>query len=139
MAKRKKAKKTSGRRRRVSGVNTAGLQRAAMVVAGFAAGKLASNAIDSFTKSKPLDPKIKGAILFVAGQFLVPKVLKSQLGQDLGLGMSVAGGSALLSALGIKGLGATQRYLPGISAQVNGAGVKQSINGINTRIVALAS
>lgn len=135
MAKRKKAKKTGSRRRsrRVSGIDKAGLTQAAMVVAGFAAGQLVSNAIDKMDKSGNLSkPVVKGAILVAAGQFLLPMLMKNNTGKQIGLGITVNGGAKLLSLLKIAGLGATQRvYLPapgnGVNAMVSGNGIPATI------------
>ena len=137
MAKRKKAKKATGtKRRKVGAVDKQGLMSLALVTGGAIAAQLVSNAADKIFKNKPLSPQIKGLALIGIGQFLTPMLLKGATGKQLGLGMSVAGGLKLASTFGIKGLGATPfMALPqnGISQQVAGPGIQAMVAGTNTR------
>jgi hypothetical protein len=91
------------RRRRISGM---GSSNVLMTIAGLAGGailaRIASNVI---TKAKPdLNLKLIAAAQIGLGIYL-PKILKSQLGKDLGAGMISAGGVGLVTSLGvIKGI-----------------------------------
>jgi hypothetical protein len=93
------ARKTPVRRRRISGV---GKSNSIMQIAGLAGGailaRLANNLI---LKAKPdLNGKIINAAQIGLGIYL-PKLLKSQLGKDLGAGMIAAGGLGLVTSFGI--------------------------------------
>lgn len=141
MAKRRKTKKTTSRRRsRVGAIDKAGLMQAALAVGGAVGAHLLSNAADKMFESKPLSPEIKGAALFAIGQFLLPKVVKSSAGKAIGMGVSVYGGyTAIKEVAKISGIGDVDvKYLPmvsgpGIAAQVAGNGITEMVSGTNMR------
>lgn len=92
-------RKAPVRRRRISGV---GKSNVIMSIAGLAGGailaRLANNLI---LKAKPdLNSKIINAAQIGLGIYL-PKLVKSQLGKDLGSGMIAAGGLGLATSLGV--------------------------------------
>jgi len=96
---RKPVRRTPVRRRRISGV---GKSNTIMQIAGLAGGailaRLANNLI---LKAKPdLNSKIINAAQIGLGIYL-PKMVKSQLGKDLGAGMIAAGGLGLANSLGV--------------------------------------
>lgn len=92
-------RKAPVRRRRISGV---GKSNVVMTIAGLAGGailaRLANNLI---LKAKPdLNSKIINAAQIGLGIYL-PKMVKSQLGKDLGSGMIAAGGLGLATSFGV--------------------------------------
>lgn len=96
---RKPIRRTPVRRRRISGV---GKSNTIMQIAGLAGGailaRLANNLI---LKAKPdLNSKIINAAQIGLGIYL-PKMVKSQLGKDLGAGMIAAGGLGLVTSFGV--------------------------------------
>jgi len=115
-------RKAPVRRRRISGV---GKSNVIMTIAGLAGGavlaRLANNLI---LKAKPdLNGKIINAAQIGLGIYL-PKLVKSQLGKDLGSGMIAAGGLGLATSFGvINGIdivsGVEDEF---IEMQVNGTG-----------------
>ena len=147
MAKKRKQKKSTGRRRaRVGAIDKQGLMQAALAVGGAVGAHLLSNAADKMFESKPLSPEIKGGALFLLGQFLIPKLVKTPAGKALGMGVSVYGGyTAVKEVAKISGLGDVDvKYLPmvsgpGISAQVAGNGISETVNGVSTMRTALHS
>jgi len=96
-------RRTTTRRRRISGI---GSSNPIMQIAGLAGGAiLARVANNLILKAKPdLNSKIINAAQIGLGIYL-PKLIKSQLGKDLGAGMISAGGLGLVTSLGvIKGI-----------------------------------
>jgi hypothetical protein len=90
MARRKK-RKVSRRRSRKMGAAKGQI----MDIVGIAAGAAAATILTS--KLLPnLDSKIKNAAVVGIGAFLMPKVLKGAMGQNLGNGMIAAGSIGLL-------------------------------------------
>lgn len=98
----KKRKKASGRRRRRIGAigKGAGIQSILGIVGGAVAAKYVT------AKLLPnVDSKIKNAGVIALGAFVMPRVLKGELGKALGNGMVAVGGANLVS-----------EFLPGIGA-----------------------
>jgi len=86
------------RRRRISGVNNNPVMQIAGLVGGAIAARIANNLI---LKAKPdLNGKIINVVQIGLGIYL-PKMIKSQLGKDLGAGMIAAGGLGLATSFGI--------------------------------------
>jgi len=91
MAKRRKKKTSYRRKRRVGAIGGSNLTSIAGIVAGAIAGKLVAN------KFLPnVDSKIKNAGVVALGAFLMPKLLKGDLGKALGNGMIAVGGAGLI-------------------------------------------
>lgn len=115
------------RRRRISGM---GSSNVIMTIAGLAGGailaRIASNVI---TKAKPdLNMKLIAAAQIGLGIYL-PKLLKSQLGKDLGAGMISAGGVGLVTSLGvIKGID----VVSGINDEITDDYFSTYIDNLNT-------
>lgn len=95
MAKRRKAKKTSYRRkRRMGAIGGSNLTSIAGIVAGAVAAKLVVKQLPD-----KIDDKLKNAGVLALGAFLMPKLLKGDLGKALGNGMIAVGGAGLLGQL----------------------------------------
>jgi hypothetical protein len=136
MAKRKKTKPTTRRRRRsVGAVNKDLLTQAAGAVAGFVAGQMIASKI-----APTMDNKIKGLVIAAAGLFGVPMVMKNSIGRGLALGLAVSGGQKVLQGFNIiagngmplmimPGNGRRQLAGNGVNAMVNGNGVNAMVNG----------
>jgi hypothetical protein len=123
------ARKAPVRRRRISGV---GKSNVIMSIAGLAGGailaRLANNII---LKAKPdLNSKIINAAQIGLGIYL-PKLVKSQLGKDLGSGMIAAGGLGLATSLGV---------INGIDmvSGVNDEFVEMEISGMDDNLTTIA-
>ena len=86
-------------RRRMSGVGASSpVMQVAGLIGGAILARVASNVI---TKAKPdLNSKIINAAQIGLGLYM-PKLIKSQLGKDLGNGMIAAGGLGLVTSLGV--------------------------------------
>lgn len=98
----RKRKKSTGRRRRRMGAigKGAGIQSILGIVGGAVAAKYVT------AKLLPnVDSKIKSAGVIALGAFVMPRVLKGELGKALGNGMVAVGGANLVS-----------EFLPGIGA-----------------------
>ena len=99
MARRKKSRKVSRRRRRIGAIGKGFAMDALGLVAGAAAGRI----LTSSGKILPnLDPKLKSAAVVAIGAFF-PKFVKGALGKSIGDGMVAAGGLGLLQATNILG------------------------------------
>lgn len=100
MARKKRAKKTSYRRKRkVGAIGGSNLTSIAGIVAGAIAGKLVVN------KFLPnVNTKIKNAGVIALGAFLMPRLLKGELGKALGNGMIAVGGAGLVGEF-VPGIG----------------------------------
>lgn len=98
-ARRTPVRKTTPRRRRISGV---GKSNVIMQIAGLAGGAiLARVANNLILKAKPdLNSKIINVAQIGLGIYL-PKMVKSALGKDLGAGMIAAGGLGLATSFGV--------------------------------------
>lgn len=95
MAKRRKSKKTSYRRKRkVGAIGGSNLTSIAGIVAGAVAARLVVNKV-----LPNLDTKIKNAGVLALGAFVMPRLLKGDLGKALGNGMVAVGGAGLLGEL----------------------------------------
>lgn len=107
----RRRKKHHHRRRRVGAVNVKGV---VTKVAGVAAGIFASRLL-STKLSTTLSPKITGAISIIAGVML-PKYIKSPIGEGIGDGLLAGGVLAELQAFNVvSGIG----YMaPGVAAMV---------------------
>lgn len=98
MARRKKSRKVSRRRRSRVGAIGKGF---AMDALGLVAGAAAARILTSAPKILPnLDPKIKSAGVIALGAFF-PKFMKGSFGKSIGDGMIAAGGLGLLQATNI--------------------------------------
>jgi len=139
MARKRKTKKTTHRRRRS---RVGALDKGLLTeVAGSIGGYVVGNMIANNTSLLPtLDPKIKGAAVAAIGVLVVPHFMKSPIGKGIAIGMATAGGAVILKNMGvISGVMSPVAYLPypsqrriagtGISAQVNGNGVNAMVNG----------
>jgi hypothetical protein len=101
MARRKRRHHVSRRRHRVGAVN---MKSALMKVAGIGAGVFAGRLITTKLGAS-LSPTILGAVTIVAG-VMIPKYVKSDLGQGLGDGLVAVGILGELQQFGIiSGLG----------------------------------
>lgn len=103
MAKKRKSKKVSRRRRSVSGVGSK-MQSTAVAVIGiaaaaFAVAQIEKLAVDSTTHEPLVDPKLMAGALIGAGALVVPKFLPGALGQGLGNGLVAVGTISLLKEL----------------------------------------
>jgi hypothetical protein len=126
MARRKKHRVGSHRRRhRVSGIKDTAM-KAATVVLGAVGGafikQALTTAVPSLSASAPWAP---GAILIAGGIFL-PKIVKGPMGAGLADGLIAFGGlsainESFISIPGVSGLGALPRRVP---ARVIGAGAR---------------
>lgn len=100
MARRKKRKASYRRRSRKMGA--AAVKNKAMDIVGIAAGA----AIASIVTSKlfpNMNEKIKNAAVIGLGAFLMPRVLKGAMGENLGNGMIAAGSIGLLKNFNVLG------------------------------------
>lgn len=111
MSKRKTKKKSSGRRRRVSGISggASGMFMAAVAIAG---GAVVAEMVSS--KVAPdMDEKYKGLALVAVGTVLPKFILKSELGKNVGAGMVAVGAVKALRSFGvISGVGGDYLELP---------------------------
>jgi hypothetical protein len=98
MARRKKRKATSRRRSRRMGAVKNQLMDAVTLTAGAVAGTIVASKL-----FPNIDEKIKNAAVIGIGAFLMPKVLKGAIGQNLGNGMIAAGGLGLLKSFNVIG------------------------------------
>lgn len=88
---RKKAKKTYRKKRRVGAIGGSNLTSVAGIVAGAIVGKMVVNKV-----LPNIDTKIKNAGVIAIGAFLMPRLLKGELGKALGNGMIAVGGAGLV-------------------------------------------
>jgi len=96
MAKRKKtARRSSPRRRRMSGVAGDGFETALLSVGGAVAGTLLMQKLFPTMKGE-----LKAGIVGVGG-FLLPQFVKGKIGAGLGSGMVVAAGLSILKELNV--------------------------------------
>jgi hypothetical protein len=123
MPRRKKAKKATSRRRRsMSGIGKVGstATSALYVIAGAAAAGYVSKMLPA-----TLNDKVKAAIPVAAG-LILPRFIKSSLGQGLGAGMVAVGGLKLVQSFGVlNGIGyADSNYrVPMVGATYNREGL----------------
>jgi hypothetical protein len=103
MARRRKShakKHHTKRRRKMSGIGSkGGIMSALTIIAGAVAGQALSKVVDkanTFTTSTTTKGYINSAAPIVAG-ILLPKLIKSELGKNLGTGMIAAGGLKLVT------------------------------------------
>jgi hypothetical protein len=96
----KTKRKTSRRRSRVGAIKAGGIMGAVTIIAGAVAAsqvsKLIAKAIPA-TMSAKTSGLISGAAPIVLGLFL-PKIIKSDVGKNLGTGMIAAGGLNLVKS-----------------------------------------
>ena len=117
MAKRKK-KKSYSRRRRMSGVGaTANIMDSVAVIGGAAAAGLLTQKL-----FPTLDTKIKNAAVIALGIFAAPKLVKGSVGNALGMGMVAAGGLGLLKNFNV---------ISGVDDVIE---IPVSVNGIDDNI-----
>ena len=123
MARRKRAtKKSSYRRRRMSGVGAMGSQITGALYT--IAGAVAAGAVTKFLPAT-LNEKLKAAVPVVVG-IMLPKYLKGNIGQGVGAGMVAAGGLKLVQSFGILngiGGGYSGYQVPQVSGNYNNAGL----------------
>ena len=123
MPRRKKAKKATSRRRRsMSGIGKVGstATSALYVIAGAAAAGYVSKMLPA-----TLNDKVKAAIPVAAG-LILPRFIKSNLGQGLGAGLVAVGGLKLVQSFGVlNGIGyADSSYsVPMVGATYNRNGL----------------
>lgn len=99
MARRKKRKATSRRRSRRMGATG---KNQVMDIAGIAAGAAIATIVTG--KLFPnMNEKIKNAAVIGIGAFLMPKLVKSSMGKNLGDGMIAAGSIGLLKNFNVIG------------------------------------
>jgi hypothetical protein len=126
------------RRRRVSGIGKMDLGSIAMDVAGLVGGAIiAREASTIILKQMPDTSHLLIGLGQVAAGVLLPRFMKSKLGNDLGNGMVAFGGQVLAVEAGlISGIGAaptdtmTYRISGGSNLKING-GSQLRINGVN--------
>ena len=126
MARRKRAtKKSSYRRRRMSGVGAMGSQITGALYT--IAGAVAAGAVTKFLPST-MNEKLKAAVPVVVG-IMLPKYLKGNIGAGVGAGMVAAGGLKLVQSFGIlNGIGAygnsySGYQVPQVAGHYNNAGL----------------
>jgi len=122
MARRKKAKKASYRRRRMSGIGKVGstASSALYVIAGAAVAGYVGKMLPA-----SMNDKIKAAVPVAVG-IALPRFVKSSVGQGLGAGMVAVGGLKLIQSFGVlNGIGyADSSYsVPMVGATYNRAGL----------------
>lgn len=114
---RRKSHRRRTHRRRISGVNVKGvLSKVAGIGVGIFAGRMLTTKLGA-----TMSPKITGAIAILAGAML-PKYMKSEIGQGIGDGLVAAGVLAELQSFNvITGIGAMpgSAQVPGMSANVS--------------------
>ena len=93
MARRKKHTRKHHKRSRRVGAVTGGITTSIGIIAGAVAGRFIAKKV-----LPNVDERIKNAGVVVAGAFLMPKVLKSELGKAIGNGMIASGGVGLLGS-----------------------------------------
>jgi len=126
MARRKRAtKKSSYRRRRMSGVGAMGSQITGALYT--IAGAVAAGAVTKFLPAT-MNEKLKSAVPVVVG-IMLPKYLKGNIGAGVGAGMVAAGGLKLVQSFGIlNGIGAygssyAGYQVPQVAGNYNNAGL----------------
>ena len=122
MARRKRAtKKSSYRRRRMSGVGAMGSQITGALYT--IAGAVAAGAVTKFLPAT-MNEKLKAAVPVVVG-IMLPKYLKGNIGQGIGAGMVATGGLKLVQSFGIlNGIGGYAGYqVPQVAGNYNNAGL----------------
>jgi hypothetical protein len=125
MARRKRRHHSTSRRRRVGAVN---MKSALMKVAGIGAGVFAGRLLTT-KLSATLSPAILGGVTILAG-VMVPKYIKSDLGQGLGDGLVAVGVLAELQNFGLlSGIGYAP---PGSNAAIRTGGNGYNPNTVKT-------
>jgi len=123
MARRKRStKKSSYRRRRMSGVGAMGSQITGALYT--IAGAVAAGAVTKFLPAT-MNDKLKAAVPVVVG-IMLPKYLKGNIGQGIGAGMVATGGLKLVQSFGILngiGGGYAGYQVPQVSGNYNNAGL----------------
>ena len=137
MPRRRKAKKATSRRRRsMSGLGKVGSSAtsALYVIAGAAAAGYVSKMLPD-----SLGDKVKAAIPVAAG-ILLPRFIKSSVGQGLGAGMVAVGGLKLFQSFGVlNGIGyADSSYsVPMVGATYNRNGLVDPTSYVTPAIAGL--
>lgn len=137
MPRRKKAKKATSRRRRsMSGIGKVGstATSALYVIAGAAAAGYVTKMLPA-----TLSDKVKAAIPVAAG-LILPRFIKSNLGQGLGAGMVAVGGLKLVQSFGVlNGIGyADSSYsVPMVGATYNRNGLVDPSSYVTPAIAGL--
>jgi hypothetical protein len=123
------AKRRTTRRRRVSGIGKVNLNSLVMDVAGLVGGAvIARVGATMVLKQWPTASQMAIGAGQIAAGVLIPNLLKSKLGQDIGNGMIAFGGQVVLVNLGvISGVGAADGST--MSYRINGAGNLRSVSG----------
>ena len=123
MARRKRAtKKSSYRRRRMSGVGAMGSQITGALYT--IAGAVAAGAVTKFLPAT-MNEKLKAAVPVVVG-IMLPKYLKGNVGAGIGAGMVATGGLKLVQSFGIlSGIagGYAGYQVPQVAGNYNNAGL----------------
>lgn len=122
---------TTRRRRRVSGIGKVNLNSVAMDVAGLVAGSvIARVGASMILKQWPSASQMMIGAGQIAAGILLPTVLKSKIGQDIGNGMVSFGGQVVLVNLGvISGIGEVGAGGNTMSYRISGAGNLRSVSG----------
>lgn len=129
----KRKKTTTRRRRRVSGIGSINLGGVAMTVLGLGVGAIAARELNTIlVKQFPtLSPEIVGLAQIGIGVVL-PMVVKSKLGTDIGNGMVAFGVQVEAVNLGlISGIGANNK----VSYRLSGAPLNQNVIGYTNQNV----
>jgi len=92
MAKRRKKSTTKRRRSRVGAIPKGSIMSSVGLIAGAVAGRFVAKSV-----LPSMDEKIKNAGVLAIG-FLLPKVMKSEMGKSIGNGMIAAGGLGLVGS-----------------------------------------
>ena len=101
-------KKTTRRRSSKRGMGAINVQSTLMTIGGVLGGVAIAGYLNK-TVLSTMDSKVQiGAPIGLGA--VMPMLLKSELGKNLGLGMIAFGGSKLLSSFGVAGLGETDTF-----------------------------
>lgn len=105
MAKKRKPKVKSRRRRSVSGVGSK-MQATLFTVAGIAAAAFAAKQIEKLLVDKTtgeaiVEPKLLAGAQIAAGALILPKFIPGALGEGLGNGLVAVGTLSLLTNMGV--------------------------------------
>jgi hypothetical protein len=131
MARRKKhtikKRHTSRKRSHKMGAITGGTSGIVAIVAGAVIARFVSNAITSNQVGGNAAPYVAAAAPIGVGLFM-PKIIKSDIGKNLGHGMIASGGVNLLQATGaLKGImNMSRRRMPAVAGYRRGMGLAPS-------------
>jgi hypothetical protein len=121
MAKRRKKSTTKRRRSRVGAIPKGSIMSSVGLIAGAVAGRFVAKSV-----LPSMDEKIKNAGVLAIG-FLLPKVMKSEMGKSIGNGMIAAGGLGLVGS-----------FLPAISGVDDMIEFPVQVSGIDDGLSVIA-